>query len=224
MVLYSVALFGLERHFNHYAAFGVPLLWNTQMGAREKVKHSAKISERDSILRFRAERSIDRMHLECGRIVMNWIQIVARLKSVVNLREKDLREEGLEISQTKWTEEWSGEERQIDGKKLLCKFRERCEGGLELNECSGYAALVKCLEKGIAERDYLIHRFGVDSRKEVHDKLVGRGHTGYLFRRKAAITRRRMIRKKKNNIEKAYRLSMDFAISANMYIRHLPNS
>ena len=182
------------------------------------MKHSAKISECDSILRFRAERSIDRMHLECGRIVMNWIQIVARIKSVVNLREEDLG-----ISQTKWTEKWNGKERQIEGKKLLCKFRELCEGELELNECSGYAALVECFEKGMAERDYLIHWLGVDSRKEVHDKLVGR-HTGYLFRRKAAITRRRMIRKKKNNIEKAYRLSMDFAMSANMYIRHLPNS
>ena len=178
----------------------------------------------DEKKKFLAERSIDRMHLECGRIVMNWIQIVARLKSVVNLREEDLREEGLDISQTKWTEEWGGEERQIDGKKLLCKFRKRCEGGLELNECSEYAALVECFEKGIAERDHLIHRLGMESRKEVHGKLVGRGYTGYLFQRKAAITRRLMIRKKKKNIEKAYRLSMDFAMSANMYIRHLPNS
>ena len=171
----------------------------------------------DEKQKFLAERSIDRMHLECGRIVMNWILIVARLKSAVNYREEDL-----DISQTKWTEKWNGEERQIDGKKLLCEFRKRCEGGLELNECSGYAALVECLEKGIAERDYLIHRLGMDSRKEVHDKLVSGEHTGYLFQREAAIMRRRMIRKNKNNIEKAYRLSVDFAKDAAIYVGYIP--
>ena len=163
--------------------------------------------------KFLAERSIDRMHLECGRIVMNWIQTVARIKDAVNIREW-LRG----MSETKWTDRKGG---QIDGKTLFCKFKKRCEA-LELNEFPKYDALIECLENGRKDRDHLIHRLGVASRREIDSKLVSRGYDGYLFQRKAAIMRRRMIRKNKNNIDKAYRLSVDFVYDAAIYVGYIP--
>ena len=163
----------------------------------------------DEKKKFLAERSIDRMHLECGRIVMNWIQTVARIKDAVNIQEWHRG-----MSQTEWIDRKGG---QIDGGELLCKFQKRCEA-LELNEFPEYDALIECLENGRKERDHLIHRLGVASRKEIDSKLVGRGYRGYLFQRKAAIMRRRMIRKNKNNIDKAYRLSVDFIYDAAIYV------
>ena len=167
----------------------------------------------DEKQKFLAERSLDRMHLECGRIVMNWIHTVARIKDAVNLQEWYLG-----MSRTEWINQQG---RQIDGRELFRNFQTRCEE-LKLNKFPEYDALIECLARGREDRDNLMHRLGVVSRKKILAKLAGSGYRGYLLRRKGAIMQRRMIRKNKNNIDKAYRISVEFvkyaAISNSTFI------